>query len=220
MAYTEVRNTWNGLTVDSTGIYSEPVLTLANCRLRNAAANVLAVSHSCVEAYDSEFAEAGMGPVDLNGGSYRFIGCTFSNYYLFSAITGPLLRLRHINDDTDTGSLAPHMQAEIVNCILYGSGSDVIPGDLTGSAVTIRRSLLRSDGADDDNFIECIWNSDPLFYTVRAEYLFDYRLHSDSPAIGMALPGYSTSAGAVDFYGAPRTSATLGAYEPREDTNP
>ena len=112
------------------------------------------------------------------------------------------------------------MQAEIVNCILYGSGSDVIPGDLTGSAVTIRRSLLRSDGADDDNFIDCIWNSDPLFYTVRAEYLFDYRLHSDSPAIGMALPGYSTSAGAVDFYGAPRTSATLGAYEPREDTNP
>ena len=220
MAYTEVRNTWNGLTVDSTGIYSEPVLTLANCRLRNAAANVLAVSHSCVEAYDSEFAEAGMGPVDLNGGSYRFIGCTFSNYYLFSAITGPLLRRRHINDDTDTGSLAPHMQAEIVNCILYGSGSDVIPGDLTGSAVTIRRSLLRSDGADDDNFIDCIWNSDPLFYTVRAEYLFDYRLHSDSPAIGMALPGYSTSAGAVDFYGAPRTSATLGAYEPREDTNP
>jgi len=216
MAYTEVRNTWEGVMIDSTGVCSEPVLVLSNCRLRNSAANVLAARHSCVEAYDCEFAEAGMGAVALTGGAYRFIGCTFSNYYLFSAITGPLLRLNHVNDDTDTGSGVPRLKAEIINCILYGSGADITPGDLSGSDVTVRRSLLRSDGSDDDNFIDCIWNSDPLFYTVRADYIFDYRIHPDSPAVGAALPGYESQAGPVDFYGAPRTSGSLGAYEPTE----
>lgn len=218
MAYTEVRNTWNGLSVDSTGIILEPVLTLTNCRLRNAATHVLTSLHSRVEAYDCEFAEAGMGAVDLTGGTYRFIGCTFSNYYLFSAITGPLLRLNHISDDSETTdpSTAPLLQAELVNCILYGSGADIMPSDLTGTAVTVRRCLLRSYGEDDDNFMDCIWDSDPLFFTVRADYIFDYRLHSDSPAIGAAIPGYTTLAGQMDFYGAPRTTNTLGAYEPKE----
>ncbi|MCM1477993.1 MAG: DUF3127 domain-containing protein [Bacteroides sp.] len=217
MDYTEVRNTWNGVTVDSTGTTAEPVLTLRNSRLRNAAGNVLNVSHATVHAFATEFAEAGYGAVSLTGGSYRFIGCTFSNCYLFSAIMGPLLRLSHVNADTDTGSSAPHLQAELINCILYGSSADIAPGDLTGTAVTLNRCLLRSDGTDDDNFINCIWNQDPLFHTVRADYIFDYRPYPDSPAVGQALPGYESLSGQTDFYGAPRTTNALGAYEPTPD---
>lgn len=220
MDYTEVRNTWTGLTVDSTGVTPAPVLTLANCRLRNAAYNVLNASHTTIHAYATEFAEAGYGTVSLTGGDYRFINCTFSNYYLFSAIMGPLLRLSHVTppdpDDEAATSDAPLLKAEITNCILYGSGADMLPGDLTDTQVTVTRTLLRSDGENDDHFIECLWNQDPLFLTVRNDYIFDYRLKPESPAIGQALPGFETLCGDRDFYGAPRTTASLGAYEPAQ----
>ncbi len=215
LSYTEIINTWTGVSVDSSEVTGSPVLTLSNCRLRNSAGHVLEASHTAVEAYASEFAEAGAGPVRLTGGTHRFIGCTFSNYYLFSAITGPLVSLSHISADSSTGSSAPLMKASFINCILYGSGGDMAPTDLKGSQVTVERCLLRSNGSDDDNFLHCIWDTDPMFYTVRADYIFDYRLHGDSPAIGQALDGYSDLMGAQDFYGAPRGSASLGAYEPK-----
>lgn len=217
MEYTEVRNTWTGLTVDSTGTTSDPVLTLANCRLRNAAYNALNASHTTIHAYATEFAEAGYGAVSLTGGDYRFIGCTFSNYYLFSAIMGPLLRLSHVtppDSDEATDAGAPLLRAEIVNCILYGSGSEMQPGDLTGTQVTVTRCLLRSNGENDDHFIDCFWDQDPMFLTVRNDYIFDYRIQPESPAVGQALPGFEPLCGDRDFYGAPRTSCSLGAYEP------
>lgn len=217
MAYTEVRNTWTGVTVDSTGVLDSPVLSLTACRLRNSADNVLSVSHSRVNAYGCEFAEAGGGAVNLRGGAYTFVGCTFSNYYLFSAIMGPLLRMTHLTVDDAALSPAPLLSADIVNCIFYGSGSEMTPGDLTGTDVRVRRSIMRSEGTDDDNFIECLWNTDPLFYTVRADYIFDYRLKPDSPAIGAALPGYASLMGPTDFYGNPRTDTVIGAYEPRPE---
>lgn len=214
LAYTEIRNTWNGVTVDSVGVTEKPALTLTNCRLRNAAYNVLSARHSDIAAYASEFAEAGSGPVALEGGNHAFVNCTFSNYYLFSAVTGPLVRLTHVNDDTDTGSPLPRLSASFINCILYGTGTEMMPGDLKGTDVEVRYCLLRSNGTDDDNFIDCIWGEDPLFYTVRNEYIFDYRIKPASPAIGRACAGYENLIGSTDFYGSPRGSFALGAYEP------
>lgn len=214
MDYTEVRNTWSGVTVDSIGATSTPALTLTNCRLRNAAYHVLQSLHSSVAAYATEFAEAGYGPVALQGGDHIFVNCTFSNYYLFSAVMGPLVQLSHVNDDTDDGSSLPRLSARFTNCILYGSGTEMTPGDLKDTAVTVSNSLLRSKGEDDDHFIGCFWGEDPLFYTVRADYIFDYRLHPDSPAIGKAQAGFEQMLGATDYYGAPRSSYSLGAYEP------
>lgn len=218
MSFTEVRNTWNGVVVDSVGPTEQPVLTLHNSRLRNSARHALDVRHAKVEAYGCEFAEAGYGPVSLTGGEYRFVGCTFSNYYLFSAIMGPLAGLWYVSADdaAELPSSAPLLRASFVNCIFYGSGADMSPGDLEGAAVEVRNCLLRSAGEDDDNFVGCLWDTDPLFYTVRSEYIFDYRLHPDSPAIGKALPDYAALCGDTDYYGAPRTSLSLGAYEPRE----
>lgn len=220
MAFTEVRNTWSGVTVDSTGITDTPTLTLTNCRMRNAAYHVLQARHSSIAAYASEFAEAGYGPVDLTGGNHTFANCTFSNYYLFSAIMGPLVNLNHVNDDTDDGSTMPRLSGSFTNCILYGSGTEMSPGDLTGTSVTVNRCLLRSKGSDDDNFINCIWGEDPLFYTVRADYIFDYRLKPESPAIGQAQAGFESLIGATDFYGAYRSSYSLGAYEPYDAEQP
>ncbi len=122
------------------------------------------------------------------------------------------MQFAHVSADEktglDDGSGLPYTQATFVNCIIYGNGADLSHGDLTGTGITMRRCLLKSKGSDDDNFIECIWDTDPLYYTVRSDYYFDYRVKPDSPAIGA---GEATDAPA-DWYGTTRAS-TLGAYE-------
>ena len=77
----------------------------------------------------------------------------------------------------------------------------------------MRHCLLKSKGSDDDNFISCIWDEDPLYYTVRSEYLFDYRLRDESPAIGAADPALTSPRAALDSYGLTRGSRPdIGAY--------
>lgn len=72
---------------------------------------------------------------------------------------------------------------------------------------------MKSSGEDDDNFIECLWDSDPLYYTVREEYIFDYRLKPESPAIGAADPLLTLPQAETDIYGLPRTNVPeIGAY--------
>lgn len=215
MSHAVVRNTVDGVMVDSVTDTSAPALTLVNCRLRNADSHVLHARHSWVEAVGCEFAESGAGPVNLHGGRHRFNHCTFSNYYLFSAITGPCVNLSHLDFDSDDESGLGYMEAEFTNCIIYGSSADMLPKILDGTDVYVRNCLMRSDGTDDDHFIEVIWGEDPLFYTVRADYLFDYRLKPESPAIGMAASGFRPEHPATDFYGAQHPDVpALGAYEP------
>ena len=90
------------------------------------------------------------------------------------------------------------------------------PGNLDGTQIYLRRCLIRSDGTDDEHFTDILWNQDPLFYTVRADYLFDYRLQPLSPAIEAAFPALNTlPLPATDIYGTPRPPApALGAHEP------
>ncbi|MCM1451097.1 MAG: hypothetical protein NC102_02475 [Clostridium sp.] len=204
LAFTVISNTVNGVAVRGDGS-GERELLLENCRLRNSGGYVLEAEMANVEAYGCEFAEAGMGLVALSGGDYRFDQCTLSNHYLFSAITDAAWNIVSPEDGvTDTRLYA-------TNCITWGLGQELLPKDISGRPVTFSRCLFKSAGTDDDNFIDCLWDADPLFYTERSEYLFDYRLKPDSPAIGAADPSLSEHPLAVDFYGAPRAN-DLGAY--------
>lgn len=200
LSYLSMRNSTSGITLDS--IPSDNAeLILTNCRLRNTKSTVISSRHSSIEAFGCEFAEAAEGVIYLHGGNHRFVNCTFSNYYLFAAITGPLI---HFDGEDITAS--------VDNSILYGLGSMIKPDNIEGMPVTFRNSLLKPAGSDDDNFIDCIWDADPMFYTVREDYIFDYRLRDGSPAIGAANPALMPS-GATDFYGTPRGNAPdIGAY--------
>lgn len=215
LRYTHVCNTWQGVTVDGSDseVGSEPSLTIVNSRLRNSQGYALEAVHARINAYGSEFAEAGQGAVLLHGGSHVFNHCTLANYYLFSALGGAILQLSHIDEDSDDGSGRQPVSALITNSIIYGLGRDISHGDLTGTNVSLRRCLLKSNGSDDDNFIDCLWDSDPLFYTVREDYVFDYRLRDESPAIGAADPSLTAAESLTDRLGNPRGSTPdLGAY--------
>lgn len=211
---TDIRNTWYGVAIEGEGVADAPALTMLNCRLHNSAGLVLEAVHTSIEATGCEFAEGGGGLVYLHGGRHRFNHCTFSNNYLFTAIGGPAIGFGHLSADEETGfddgSGLPYLAAEISNSIIYGLGADLSHGDLTDTAVRVHRCLFKSEGSDDDNFTECLWDSDPLFHTVRSEYFFDYRVKDESPAIGAADPSYPAPA---DAYGHARGAAPdLGAY--------
>ena len=213
MSYCHVRNTWQGVTVDGS-LSDEPVaLRMVNSRLRNSGGYALEVYHADVSAYGCEIAEAASGVVLLHGGKHTFNHCTFANYYLFSALGGPILQFGHINEEDMDESGLPLLSADISNTIIYGLGSDISQGDLTGTNVYLHRCLLKSAGNDDDNFLNCLWDSDPLYYTIREDYLFDYRLRVGSPAIAVADPALTATESSVDRYGLLRGAAPdLGAY--------
>lgn len=211
MQYTEVSNTSYGVAVYGDGSdLDEPKLTLVNCRLRNSGECVLLAFNASIDARGCEFAEAGAGLVYLLGGNHRFDLCTASNHYLFASAGGAAWTFVDPENTEDWAGISP-TRALITNSITWGIGDDVSPADLTGQQIVFNRCLFRSKGTDDDNFIECIWDADPLFYTEREKYIFDYRLRPDSPAIGAAYPALSDRPLATDFYGTPR-AADLGAY--------
>lgn len=209
LSHTEIINTNLGLHADSLS-----QVDMVNCRLRNSAGYSLSAIHSELSLTGCEIAEAGSGLLLLRGGKFTADNCTFANYYLFVYPTSPAIQLDHFSSETDNGSGAPLLEATFNNCIIYGLSPDLSVGDLSGTAVTLHRCLLKSEGSDDDNFIDCIWGADPLYYTVRNDYLFDYRLQPGSPAIGAADVNLIPTQGASDYYGTPRLpSPNLGAYQ-------
>lgn len=224
LTYTTVRNTRYGVEIaDTPAEASYPALRLINCTLRNSAGTVLCARHSSVYATGCEFAEAGEGAVVLTGGRHIMNHCTFSNYYLFSAITGPLLRLNHTDDsnaDSENAEL-PYAAVTVMNSIFYGSSADMFPGDLSATDVHIARCLIRSTGSDDMNFTDCLWGEDPRFLTRRDDYVFDYRPDAGSPVIGAADATLDRqwelqTVSPRDNNGVERPQpASIGAYEPR-----
>lgn len=209
LSHTEIRNTVAGVLADSLS-----QVGMLNCRLRNSAGYALRAVHSDLALTGCELAEAADGVILLKGGRALVSNCTFANYYLFVIPRGAAVQLDHFNAETDNKSGMPLLDAAFNNCIVYGLGRDLSVDDLSGSSVTLRRCLLKSEGKDDDNFIDCIWGADPLYNTVRNDYYFDYRLQEGSPAIGVAIPELIPADGSRDFYGVERgATPNIGAYQ-------
>lgn len=209
LSHTVVKNTVSGVVADSGS-----QVDFINCRLRNSASNSLTGVHADIRLIGCEVAEAAVSAMDLTGGTIVANHCTFANYYLFSVISGSIVQLRHLTPEDSDDSELPYMKGDFANCIIYGLGADFKPGDLTGSQVTLSSCLLKSEGENDYNFLNCIWDEDPLYYTVRQDYYFDYRLKPESPAIAAADPSLTLPEAIVDSYGVSRLpNPNLGAYQ-------
>ena len=215
MEYVEMQSTVHGVVVDSCGVSDRDRLTLVNSWLHNSQGNVLRAEHSRVDAYGCCFSDAGEAVVWLRGGEHKFVQCTMANYYLFAISPESILTLSHLTREDSSGISDPLMKASFENCIIYGITPPLTPGDLEETDVYMRNVLLGVDGSDDDHFISCLWDEDPLFETVRDEYLFDYRLKDDSPAIGAGNPEFVVPLCLKDMFGVDRLewgNPALGAY--------
>lgn len=225
IAHASIRNSAAGLRLDRLSAATPqgpPALTLVNSQVRNTQNYVIEAIHSSITAAGCELTDASSGIVRLVGGSHSFNHCTFANYYLFTALGGPAVQFEHIDADSaepDAGESLPYLSADFANCIIYGNGTELSHGELDGLPVTLRRCLLRSAGTDDDNFLDCLWDTDPLYFTDRQAYIFDYRLQPGSPAAAAADPALTSPLTASDFFGTPRPAdaPALGAYQPAAD---
>ncbi len=216
LEYVDMRSTSVGLALDSCADLSRTKILLRNSWLHNSQSSVLSVKYAKVEAYGCCFSEAGDAVVSLTGGDLKFVQCTFANNYLFSAIANPIVSLYHLLPEHTNDNNLPLMKASFENSIIYGLVADLNEGDLNDSDVFFRYVSLKSKGDDDDHFINCLWDTDPLFLTDRPEYYFNYHVKEDSPVIGQGNPGYVNSECLIDMDGVNRLSdgnPTLGAYQ-------
>ena len=212
MRYFLMRGSTTGVSIDSCNT-DRRKLYVFNSVLHNSSNSVLKSAHAWIEAEGTEFSDAKDAVVDLTGGRVSFINCTLTNYYLFSAISGKILTLNYLLPAQKEE--LPLMTANFDNCIIFGNAGDISVGDLTGSSVYLRSCLLKSSGNNDDNFIGCIWKGDPKFYTVREDYIFDYRLRNKSDAIAEGDRTLTPERLALDRYGVNRFESEgidIGAY--------
>ena len=215
MEFVDMQSTVAGVVVDSCGVLDRDKLTLVNSWLHNSQRNALRSSHSRVNAYGCVFSEAAEAVVHLAGGVHEFVQCTLSNYYLFAISPESILTLNHLLPDDAMNMRNPLMKADFKNSIIYGMVSPITPGDLNDTDVYLRNVLLGVNGSDDDHFVSCLWDEDPLFETIRSDYIFNYRLKENSPAIGAGNPAYVTPIDLYDMDGVDRLSSgspTLGAF--------
>lgn len=220
ISYASIRNPEWGLILDRIGgTQDAPALRIYNSVVRNSKGYLVEARHSALVAIGCEFSEAASGQLLLEGSEHLINQCTLANYYLFSAIGGPAIQLLHVDPkDTEANNPddaeLPWLKADITNTIIYGHNADISHGDLTGLDVTLRYCLLKAQGTDDDNFIHCVWAQDPLFNVDRNNYIFDYTVGAESPALNagsaeLLLPGAET-----DRLGAQRLpTPTIGAYQ-------
>lgn len=215
MEFVEMQSTVHGVVVDSCGVTDREKLTLVNSWLHNSQGNVLRSEHAWVDAYGCCFSDAGESVVSLRGGVHEFVQCTLANYYLFAISPESILTLSHLSRTQSSGISVPLMKASFENCIVYGISSPLSPGDLEDTDVYMRNVLLGVAGSDDDHFVACIWDENPMFETVREDYVFNYRLKDDSPAIGAGNPAYVSPICLKDMDGVDRLewgNPALGAY--------
>lgn len=188
-------------------------LKLINCVLTNSASSCLVAQTCYVQAIGTEFSDAAEGVVYFAGGKVMMSQCTFANYYLFKAPKEPIVNVFDV--EYNDGSIGK-LKAYFDNCILYGLASEINKGDLEEFDVYLRYCMLRSNGKDDNHFINCVWNADSAsmpFLTVRDDYYFDYRLRNESDAIGMGNPDLCPPEARFDRYGNDRQSSASGAVD-------
>lgn len=201
-----------GMHCSAYGDTTHCALKLVNCVLTNSASTCLATATCYVQLIGTEISDAAEEVTYFAGGKVRASQCTFANYYLFKVPSYPIVNVFDV-EYTD-GSIGK-IRADFDNCILYGLCSEVNEGKLDDFNVYLRYCLFKSAGTDDAHFINCIWEADPHFLTVRDDHHFDYRLGDDSDAIGKGNPDLCPAEARYDRYGNDRLAhgaLDLGAY--------
>lgn len=215
MEFVDMQSSVDGVSIDSCAVSERDKLTLVNSWLHNSQGSVLSSAYGNVNAFGCVFSEAAKAVVNLKGGKHQFVQCTLANYYLFAISPQSILTLSHLLPDDAVDASIPLMKANFDNCILYGMVSPLDPGDLKDSDVYFRNVLLGVAGSDDDHFISCLWDENPLFETIREDYYFNYHLKDDSPAIGMGNPAFVSDICLYDMDGTNRLAngnPSLGAF--------
>jgi hypothetical protein len=115
--YAVIKNGYVGLQSDTVAQQHQPAAILNNCILKNFASTALFGQGSNIQANNCVFANCGQHCAALYyGGDYRFLHCTFANYWNNGNRQTPSIYLQNYYD-----VVRPLDSAYFGNCIIYGN---------------------------------------------------------------------------------------------------
>ncbi|MCM1309970.1 MAG: right-handed parallel beta-helix repeat-containing protein [Bacteroides sp.] len=200
---TSIINTCQGVTIDSIAD-----LTLINSRLYNSGLRQLtAGDKSSVTALGCEISNAASCLAYLGAGTFIFDRCTLANWYLFE---WPDLSIVEFTDPANTS-------ATFSNSVIYGRDRAICKyDDVEEVDLWFRRCMFAMEGSDDERYLNCLWDADPLLDYSLTEYTFSYFPLDGSPVLEAAMAEYDhPDLPPADRYGRDR-GLTLGAYAPEQ----
>ena len=171
LKYTNIRNTFNALDIKA----STPdnlKIKIENSVIHNASSDIINAVNCRIEAYNSQFSNAGNAVFNIAGGDLLIKHCTLANY--FHARWGQrrdqtlVLSNRFFAPEDGSESLYPLLKADFYNTIIYGSGAGEVAlrkKEGTGFSYLFDHCLLKSKGNDDsdieeEKYINNVWYSD------------------------------------------------------------
>jgi len=183
-----IKNGYVGVQCDSFGSNSFETVVINNTIIKNCASTAFYGNGSFVSAYNSVFANCGEFLSYLSiGGLYRFLHCTFANYWTHSNRSTPSVVLNDYYIDSDNVLHIRPINATYGNCIVYGNqdteiGFDTVP---TGNYVTLNMDhcVLKIDDETlngSSQYYPAIQRGDPKFKDIENNYYKTDSLNSSA----------------------------------------
>ncbi|MDR1120876.1 MAG: hypothetical protein LBM08_08155 [Dysgonamonadaceae bacterium] len=199
--HAHIRNGKYGLIFDAS-TPEQSKLKLTNSVLTNVYYDLFSAENCQIEVANCELSNAGGALLNLNGGKYRFTHCTIANYFVWSARTSAAVCLKNYRMQDGADSPLPLEQADFFNCIIYGAKTSEINLDAYTKQADIAFNylldycLIKMEDAhiDPTHVTHPVTNKDPLFRLIDDDenYIFDFRLKENSPAIDQGNDAYGT----------------------------
>ena len=226
-----IKNGYVGIQADTAGSSVDFTVEVNNTIIKNMASTAFYGNGAFISANNSVFANSGEFLSYLSiGGSYRFLHCTFANYWNHSNRSTPSVVLNDYYVDINSVLQIRPILAYFGNCIVYGNldteiGFDTVP---TGNYVTLvmNNCLMKIDNetySSSSNYYNQITkdhkNQDPKFKDIDNNY---YRTDSLSPAVNLgdiAITNIYPNVLSTDIEEKPRPNLNppiipdVGAYE-------
>ncbi len=144
-----IKNATNALRVDSATVTDQ--LVLRNSYILNSSRTGLSAGFSDIKAENLVVANSGLYNLYAFGGNYRFLHCTFANYWSGSTRQEPAVLLTNFFEFTDDKGaqqrvVRPIQSAYFGNCIVYGNNNKelaIAQDDGAALNFTFNHAMLR-----------------------------------------------------------------------------
>ncbi len=226
MNYVTIKNNNLGILADGNTGNSDSDLLIQNVQIYNSALIGLYGITASVSAENLVIGNSGISNLWIRlGGSYEFTHSTFANYWNQSFRNTPAVQIDNYLETADALLTADLIQANFVNCIIYGNKSEELglrPLENTEFNFSFSNSLIRFDDrfgefsavpvydfTDENRYQNTILSEDPFFKNTN-QNAYTIGLNSAARSLGNGLGALQVP---LDIKGEPRASTPdAGAY--------